>query len=252
METSNPASGFPPTYGRAPVRPRIIPVLDVMGGQVVRAVGGRRSEYRPVRSVLTDSTEPGEVARALVTATRATRLYVADLDAIIHGQQDVASVRATASAGVPVICDGGFRTVAEAAVLAKSDVFCVVGTETGNLALVAQISQWRCGVSLDLRESRVVGDPAVWGGTSDPILVATRAVDAGAETLIVLDLARVGTGTGPGTEQLLSTLKHSFPKVDVLAGGGVRTWADVERLTSAGADAVLVASALHDGTVGIR
>ncbi|MGL6094644.1 MAG: HisA/HisF-related TIM barrel protein, partial [Fimbriiglobus sp.] len=61
---------------------RIIPVIDVLGGVVVRAVGGRRGEYRPVKSRLTRSTDPVEVARVLLDATGATELYVADLDAI--------------------------------------------------------------------------------------------------------------------------------------------------------------------------
>ena len=31
---------------------RVIPVIDVLAGQAVRAVRGRRSEYRPLESVL--------------------------------------------------------------------------------------------------------------------------------------------------------------------------------------------------------
>ena len=66
-------------------KPRIIPVLDVMGGVVVRAIGGRREEYRPIVSRLTDSTAPVEVANALLAATGAAEFYVADLDAIRFG-----------------------------------------------------------------------------------------------------------------------------------------------------------------------
>src|SRR5438270_567379 len=43
---------------------RVIPVLDLKGGQVVRGIGGRRAEYRPIISVLTDSAKPLDVARA--------------------------------------------------------------------------------------------------------------------------------------------------------------------------------------------
>ena len=249
METSNPASRFPTARARTGVRPRIVPVIDVMGGQVVRAVGGRRSEYRPVRSVLTGSTEPGEVARVLAVATGSEWIYVADLDGIIHGRPDVASVRAVAAGGARVMCDGGFRTPPDARLQARWNIGFVVGTETGSLPLIADIPPQRCAVSLDLREGRLIGNPGAWGGTSDLVEVAGRAVDAGAGTLIVLDLARVGTGAGPGTEGLVSQLKASFDGVCVWAGGGVKTWADVQRLTDAGADAVLVASALHDGTI---
>ena len=73
----------------------------------------------------------------------------------------------------------------------------------------------------------------------------------GVRALIVLDLARVGTGTGTGTEPLLRAIRDEFPGVDLIAGGGVRTWADVDRLSEAGASGVLVASAIHDGTLRV-
>src|SRR5262249_61384230 len=61
---------------------RLIPVLDVRDSMVVRGVGGRRSEYRPVVSRLTSSTAPLDVARALVDSFHPRELYLADLDAI--------------------------------------------------------------------------------------------------------------------------------------------------------------------------
>ena len=61
---------------------RIIPVLDMLNGIVVRGVGGRRSEYQPIVSRLTSSTDPVEVARVLVYAFQPAEMYVADLDAI--------------------------------------------------------------------------------------------------------------------------------------------------------------------------
>ena len=52
---------------------RLIPVLDVMNGVVVRGVGGRRSEYRPIVSQLTSSTDPVEVARVLIELVSPSR-----------------------------------------------------------------------------------------------------------------------------------------------------------------------------------
>ncbi|QDU20528.1 HisA/HisF-related TIM barrel protein [Urbifossiella limnaea] len=231
--------------------PRIIPVIDIMGGQVVRAVGGRRSEYRPVQSVLTDSTEPGEVARALVAATGAEWLYLADLDAILYGRPDLASARAVAGIGVQTLYDCGYRSEGDHIRNSRLGFYlqCVVGTETGSLLLVSRLSPFWCGVSIDMRERQLLGDPAAWGGTSDPVEVAARAYDAGAAFLVLLDLARVGTGVGPGTESLVSAVKRRVPRANLVAGGGVRSWDDVRKLGDAGADAVLVASALHDGTL---
>ena len=63
---------------------QILPVLDLLNGVVVRGVGGRRDEYRPVESVLTVSVKPLDVARAFRERLGLTTLYVADLDGILH------------------------------------------------------------------------------------------------------------------------------------------------------------------------
>ena len=65
---------------------RVIPVIDLMGGQVVRGVAGRRSEYRPVESRIAGDARPATVARAFVDEFGFEAAYVADLDAIVHGR----------------------------------------------------------------------------------------------------------------------------------------------------------------------
>ena len=65
---------------------RVIAVLDIMGGVVVRGIAGRRSEYRPIRSSLCSSSEPAAVARAIVERFGLQEFYIADLDAIAGGE----------------------------------------------------------------------------------------------------------------------------------------------------------------------
>ena len=60
---------------------RVIPVIDLMGGQVVRGVGGRRDEYRPIKTILAADARPATIGRALAAAGF-REAYVADLDAI--------------------------------------------------------------------------------------------------------------------------------------------------------------------------
>jgi phosphoribosylformimino-5-aminoimidazole carboxamide ribotide isomerase len=238
-------------------RPRLIPVLDVLNGQVVRAVSGRRSEYRPVVSKLTTSTDPVEVAKALLAMTGAGELYVADLNAIT---------------GMPIVSKGARGVLENCSVptwldagIGRTDILVfpdaphlrpVVGFETcrvPEILLETLIEPLRRPVafSIDLRDGRLLGNWRGWGlkNDRDVMSLARRAVTMGVHTLIVLDLARVGTGTGCGTEDLLRQIRAEFPGVDLLAGGGVRTWEDVERLGAAGATGVLVASALHDGVL---
>lgn len=242
-------------------RPRLIPVLDVMNGAVVRAVGGRRDEYRPVESKLTVATHPVNVALALLARTGVTELYVADLDAICGGEvvsEGVARLFREFR-GSPVAFWGDIGTNARRPPELLADhanVRPVIGLETGatpaHLAdAVARFGPRPVAVSVDLRAGKLLGKWEDWGAAhaGDALAVARTAIRTGAQALIVLDLSRVGTGTGTGTEPLLRTIRAEFPDVDLIAGGGVRAWDDVDRLGEAGATGVLVASALHDGTL---
>ncbi len=242
--------------------PRLIPVLDVMNGQVVRAVGGRRDEYKPVVSRLTASTDPIEVAKALVDATGARELYLADLDAIQGRGDNLSAVRRIVELiGVEVWTDFGYTTYEDAKKIPNEwvpGVNPVVGSETlstpRELALAAIHFMPFIAFSLDLRDGSLVGDWTRWRdeGVNGPEDVVSLAAAADVPFLFLLDLARVGKGTGPGTELLCRSVKARCPQSELYAGGGVRTWADVEHLGEAGASGVLVASALHDGTLRAR
>ena len=237
--------------------PRLIPVIDVMNGRVVRAVAGRRDEYRPIVSTLTASTELRPVALALLAAAGCLELYIADLDAI-RGFYDISPevnefafwVDFPAWLDLGACARKGVEFLASAPGLRP-----VVGLETAGTpdVLTRAVAGARAPVafSLDLRDGELMGDWSKWGAahSRDALAVARTAVSGGAKAIIVLDLARVGTGTGTGTEPLLRALRDEFPGIDLIAGGGVKTWADVDRLGEAGATGVLVASALHDGTI---
>ncbi len=251
-------------------------MLDVMNGTVVRAVGGRRSEYRPVVSRLTDSTEPLTVAKALLAATGVSELYVADLDAILGEPEPQGSwVRSggasfqlavarcnlaplgwlapAALAGrvhqeITVWLDIGLRDASETIHLARfRNVRPVIASETfGGSASHDELLRLRPAVSIDLRNGELLSASS---DITSPHELAERMHTAGYRTFLLLDLARVGMNAGPGTEPLCGELRRRYPDIELLVGGGVRNRDDMRRLEDAGADGVLVASALHDGTL---
>lgn len=241
-------------------KPRLIPVIDVMGGVVVRAFEGRRNEYRPVVSKLTTSCVPIEVIAALVKQLQVHEFYIADLDAILGSGQlspSVFDVIDRPGSRELVWIDVGLRSgEAFKRLPDRAGLWPVIAFETAAPDTTAQIvSSFTVGeefaFSIDMREGTLLGDWQKWGlaNERDALGLARQVVAHGVRTLIVLDLARVGTGTGCGTEPLLRAIRAEFPDVQLIAGGGVRTWLDIDRLGDAGADAVLVASALHDGTI---
>lgn len=231
---------------------RILPVLDLLGGQVVRGVAGRRQDYRPVVSRLTTSSRPLDVARAFRDQFRLSELYLADLDAIAGSEPAWQVYTALREEGFRLWVDAGVRDSASGRRLAECVPGVVAGLETlagpGVLEELSLDLRDRLVFSLDLRGGAPLGAPEIWGGL-DPWSVATRAVLLGVRRLLVLDLARVGLNTGTGTEELCGRLATAHPGVEVWAGGGVRGPADLRRLQGYGVRAALVASALHDGAL---
>jgi phosphoribosylformimino-5-aminoimidazole carboxamide ribotide isomerase len=227
---------------------RIIPVIDVMNGQAVRAVGGRREMYQPIRSRLTTSTDPLEVAEALLQAAGSDELYLADIDALLGHRPHLNWVKSLTDRGIRVMVDAGLKVAEDAIPIAATGASVVVGTETlSNFRELATLVQaWepdRVWLSIDMRNGVVLG------AEGSPTKTAARAVALGVTRLLVLELARVGTGLGTGTVALCSGIRSQFPEIELLAGGGIRNQADVDALTQAGASGVLVASALHDGAL---
>ena len=103
--------------------------------------------------------------------------------------------------------------------------------------------------SLDLKNGQALGDLQPWH-TADPCEIGCRAVQAGINEMIVLDLAQVGGGSGITTVDLCRGLLARFGDLRVITGGGVRDVSDLFRLQEVGIEAVLLASSLHDGRIG--
>src|SRR5262245_4202865 len=218
-----------------------------MNSVVVRAVGGRRSEYRPIVSRLTSSTDPVEIARVLVSTFRPAELYLADLDAIAGKPLAIEVYQEICSLGGQVWVDAGVRDLDRARQVADAGCVVVAGLETVPgpdvlREIVEAIGTEKVAFSLDLRD----GVPVRSWPDRNPV---ATVVGCGITRLIVLDLARVGGGAGTGTDDLCREVASANPHIEVIAGGGVRGPEDLKRLDVCGVKGVLVASALHDGRI---
>ncbi|MGD0043720.1 MAG: HisA/HisF-related TIM barrel protein, partial [Isosphaeraceae bacterium] len=80
--------------------------------------------------------------------------------------------------------------------------------------------------------------------------LSQQVLELGVCRLLLLDLARVGTGRGTGTGELLVRLRESRPLVEVSVGGGISGIEELFAVRTAGAAAALIGSALHDGRIG--
>ena len=232
----------------------VIPVLDLMGGRVVQGFRGERQAYQAVRSVLVAGCEPLEIARALCRECGGLAVYVADLDAIAGSGDHLATVGELADrlGAEPWVDAGVSAEDAAARLLGAGAARVIVGTETlseiGALrALRAVLSAGQLVVSLDMGEGGVLSRCPALSGRAPMEALEVLAAE-GVRDVILLALASVGTGGGPDVGTLRAA-RAAFPHLRLIAGGGVRDPEDLRRLAAAGADGVLLATALHRGWI---
>jgi phosphoribosylformimino-5-aminoimidazole carboxamide ribotide isomerase len=241
-------------------RVRVVPVLDLMAGQVVHGIAGNRSAYRPIQSPLATGADPASIAAAFHKLGFA-QAYVADLDAIAGAPPDIASYAAIRSAGLrDLSIDAGVVDIDHAGRLIAAlppglpPITIVAGLESlaSPAALKALVqSRGPDGVlfSLDLKAGQPLTTSTGWRGMTS-IGIARLVVEGGVRRILLLDLADVGTDSGTRTADLVAEIRALQPDVELWTGGGVRNRDDLLRQEAAGVSAVLVASALHNRQLG--
>ena len=229
---------------------QLIPVIDLLQGQVVRAIRGQRKSYQPIVSGLCQGSDPVVVAQALVAHCQARQLYVADLDALQGGALQTAVLQALLQAlpGVELWLDGGFGEAGAAdplrqALGASAAARLVTVFASESMATPAALAgcfataaaRQRDVLSLDRRDGQLLDAAGAW---HSPRLWPER--------VIMMTLERVGADAGPDLDTL-AALRALAPGTRFIGAGGVRDAADLAAAAQAGASAWLVASALHDG-----
>jgi phosphoribosylformimino-5-aminoimidazole carboxamide ribotide isomerase len=221
---------------------QLIPVLDLKGGQVVRAQQGRRDRYRPIVTPLSDSADPVRVAEGLRSLHPFSIFYVADLDAIEgRGSNASAIARLSEMPGRPQLwVDAGYSGgEALARALAIPGLHPVLGSESQKDETL--LKRFRdhpdLVLSLDFFADGFRGPRAL-----------LESSELWPQRLIVMTLAKVGSATGPDFSTLAAIQTRAGDRT-VIAAGGVRNEADLSELSSLGITAALIATSLHDGTL---
>lgn len=225
----------------------IIPVIDLLDGQVVRAVRGERRHYRAIASALCGSADPRIVARRLCEHCATDTLYLADLNALQGRPPQLEWLRTLLQdrPDLELWLDAGFggpddaaHLLARLAPTAAARVTPVYGSESlrSREALATCFAPpSRALLSLDHRQGAPLDPAGVW---ELPAQWPRR--------LIVMTLSRVGSDGGPDLDTL-AAVRARAPDAQLIGAGGVRDAADLAAAQAAGAHAWLVASALHDG-----
>ena len=218
---------------------QVIPVIDLMGGVVVRARMGDRASYQPLESPLSRTSDPVAVVNGLLSVYPFSTLYAADLDAIQANGENIPTLRRI-RAEFPALqmwVDNGRADPAALEALIGADLGApVIGSESQrNSALIAQHrGSRRIILSLDFRgdafqgPGQILAEPALWP-----------------RRIIVMTLAQVGSAAGPDLARF-AAIRSIAGGREIYAAGGVRDTTDLLALKAAGASGALIATALHE------
>ncbi len=231
----------------------LIPVLDVLSGITVQAVAGQRDSYRPLRSRLTNSTDPSVVLGRLESVCQSGTAYVADLDGIVRARPNCEVLARLMEHGVRLLVDAGIRCIDDVRRLGDLGLrHLIAGLETlPDPTTAADLIQNADGIdlilSIDLKHGHPQSPWPPWA-RAHPLSVVQELADIGFDRWIVLDLAAVGTNSGPVTPDLCREIRRLRPDDELFSGGGVRSLSDVQAFGKT-VDGVLVSPTRHPGSI---
>jgi phosphoribosylformimino-5-aminoimidazole carboxamide ribotide isomerase len=227
---------------------QVIPVIDLKGNNVVHAKQGLRNNYLPMQSVLSASSDVFSVVEGLLKLYPFRTIYIADIDAITNTGNHFEQIELL-SGLYPHITwwvDNGVRNVnARILYVPQANIRAVFGSEhihtLQDYRAMSYAYESRHVLSLDKLDDAELG--------------ATELHNTGLywpDDVICMTLNNVGSNAGPDIARLqaLQQLNLARKKPAYLfAAGGVRNMDDLLALKQLGVAGVLVASALHNGTI---
>jgi phosphoribosylformimino-5-aminoimidazole carboxamide ribotide isomerase len=230
----------------------IIPAIDIIDGQCVRL---RRGDYEQ-KTVYAAS--PAEVAAQFADAGF-TFLHVVDLQGAkekkIVNWDSITSIIAVP--GLQVEVGGGIRTTDDIKKLIEIGVSRVV---IGSVAAkspelveywIKQFGAERIVIGMDVKDNSV----AIGGWLEDshraPMGFILDLTKRGAKIFICTDISRDGMLDGVNID-FYQNLKSAFPKLTIIASGGISTLEDVRGLRNVDVAGVIVGKAIYENKLPIN
>ena len=156
-----------------------------------------------------------------------------------------AAIKAVSGVGIPTIKPWNIDTVKEKAALVNdSDAFAVaMDVDAAGLPFLKNLNPPAGTKSVnELREIIALFDkPFIVKGIMT-VMGAEKAIQAGADAIVVSNHGGRVLGETPSTAEVLPVIKdYVGDKIKILVDGGIRTGADVFKALALGADAVIIA-----------
>lgn len=230
----------------------LIPAIDIIGGKCVRLTKGDYSQ----KTVYNDDP----VAQACEFERLGfRRLHVVDLDGAkaSHIVNDGVLRAISRATSLRVDFGGGIKTEAdlEKAFSAGASMVTIgsVAVRQPQLFLdwLKRFGADKLILGADVRNGRISVNG--WKEDSEEELLPflEKYVNAGIKNVLCTDISRDGTLAGPAID-LYKSVMEKYPRLHLIASGGVGSGDDIRKLDEAGIPAVVFGKAWYEGKIDLK
>ena len=228
----------------------VIPAIDIINKQPVRLYQGDYGQKEVVgESIL-------ELARQF-EKEGAKYLHLVDLDGAKEGslinQEVIVEVAKTVS--IPVEIGGGIRSMEAISYYLDHGLDCVIlGTSAleDKSLLKEAIMKYpdKIAVGMDCKDGFVYGRGWLQASKVQYLEFAKELENIGVKTLIVTDISKDGTLSGPNVEMYKTLLKEV--NMNIIASGGIKDIEDIKALSMLDVHGAITGKALYHNTLSLK
>lgn len=221
----------------------VIPVIDLLNGEVVHAKHGNREAYSPIQSSLTKAQNPIEIIEAFLDIYAFDTLYIADLNAIQglpeNNHQAIINRISNTFSHIDIWLDSGLNHPSQ---LANSTLNPLVKPVLGSESFKTLDEFLLLSNAID--KGYILSLDFMPNGYKGPIELLSSNQYWPQKT-IVMSLAHVGVNNGFNAD-IYNEINMLKTDHDLYIAGGIRHVNDLFDAKAKGANGALVASALHN------
>lgn len=228
----------------------ILPAIDIIDRKPVRLYQGDYAQKEIVGSSVMELAKNFEQSGA-------EYIHLVDLDGAKEGKRvNHEIILETAHAlDVPVEVGGGIRTMAQIESYLENGIDRVIlGTSAMEDPQLLQDALRRYGeriaVGIDCRDGLVYGRGWLEASELHYITFAKQLEEMGVQTVIVTDISKDGTLSGPNTDMLAALKEQSGMRI--IASGGIRSIEDIDALKQLGLYGAITGKAMYHGTLDLK
>ena len=228
----------------------ILPAIDIIDRKPVRLYQGDYAQKEIVGSSVMELAKNFEQSGA-------EYIHLVDLDGAKEGKRvNHEIILETAHAlDVPVEVGGGIRTMAQIESYLENGIDRVIlGTSAMEDPQLLQDALRRYGeriaMGIDCRDGLVYGRGWLEASELHYITFAKQLEEMGVQTVIVTDISKDGTLSGPNTDMLAALKEQSGMRI--IASGGIRSIEDIAALKQLGLYGAITGKAMYHGTLDLK